>query len=421
MKQFLLLLVLLTTLSCHSQIRKGRGGYTRGSVKDRMVETGAENLSQYLPLLKGKKVAVFANQTSVVGNTHLVDTLQKLGVNIRVIFGPEHGFRGKADAGEAISNSKDPLTGIPVISLYGNKKKPTADELKDVDVMLFDIQDVGVRFYTYISSLEYYMEAAMESGKHLIVLDRPNPNGHYIDGPVLEKEYQSFVGMQSIPVVYGMTIGEYAQMLYGEQWLNSKAYSYGKGSGTFELTIIPCNNYTHKTLYTLPVKPSPNLPDMQSVYLYPTTCFYEGTVLSEGRGTDKPFQIYGHPSYSNSMFSFTPTSREGAKRPKLQDQVCFGWDQSGTPEEVRHRVANKLQISWILEAYNLFPDKSQFFLQSQGTKKENVFFNKLAGNSTLMQQIKEEESEEIIRKSWEPALSQFKNLRKKYLLYPDFE
>jgi uncharacterized protein YbbC (DUF1343 family) len=265
------------------------------------------------------------------------------------------------------------------------------------------------------------MEAAMESGKHLIVLDRPNPNGHYIDGPVLEKPFQSFVGMQAVPVVYGMTIGEYAQMLYGEQWLDPKAYSWGKGSGTFELTIIPCNNYTHKTFYNLPVKPSPNLPDMQSVYLYPTTCFFEGTLLSEGRGTDKPFQVYGHPSYSKSMFSFTPKSREGAKKPKLQDQVCYGWDHSGTPDEVRNRVANKLQIGWILEAYNLFPDKSQFFMQSQGTKKENVFFNKLAGNSTLMQQIKEEESEEIIRKSWEPALSQFKNIRKKYLLYPDFE
>lgn len=248
------------------------------------IITGAERMSSYLSKLKGKRVAIFSNHTSIVGNAHLVDTLLSKGVNIRKIFAPEHGFRGTADAGEKIDNLVDKKTGIKIISLYGNKRKPSREDLADVDIMVFDIQDVGVRFYTYISSLQEYMESAVEHNKPLIVLDRPNPNGFYIDGPVLEKKYKSFVGMQPVPIVYGMTIGEYAQMLKGEKWLELKPQYKNR---KLNLTIIPCENYTHKSKYNLPVKPSPNLPEIQSIYLYPSTCFFEGTALSEGRGTDK--------------------------------------------------------------------------------------------------------------------------------------
>jgi uncharacterized protein YbbC (DUF1343 family) len=393
----------------------------------------AERLSEYLPLLKGKKVAVFANQTSMVGNTHLVDTLQKSGVTIKVIFGPEHGFRGTADAGEKVENVVDKATGVPVVSLYGKKRKPSKEDLQDVDVMLFDIQDVGLRFYTYISSLEEYMETAIEHNIPLMVLDRPNPNGHYVDGPVLEPKFKSFVGMQPVPVVYGMTMGEYAQMLLGEGWLSKEAMNnyqknvlaaiYPPGAKYFQLTVIPNGNYTHKSLYELPVKPSPNLPEIQSIYWYPSTCFFEGTVLSEGRGTEKPFQIFGHPSLPKNLYSFTPISREGAKEPKLKGQLCYGWNLSGPPKEVLKKVDNKVQLNWLILAYKLFPNKEAFFISA---KKENptendYFFNKLAGNATLMQQIKQGVPESAIRKSWEPKLAQFKTIRKKYLMYPDFE
>lgn len=421
MKQLMMVWLLLQTVCLAAQDTKGRGQYTRGAVRTGTVQTGAENLQQYLPLLQGKKIAVFANQTSIVGTAHLVDTLSKLGVQIQVIFGPEHGFRGTADAGEKIGNYTDTKTGIPVVSLYGSKRKPAAADLTGVDVMLFDIQDVGVRFYTYISSLEYYLEAAIENGKHLIVLDRPNPNGHYVDGPVLEPPYKSFVGMQPIPIVYGMTIGEYTQMIYGEQWYDKAALTRGKQGSSFELTIIPCNNYNHTTLYTLPVKPSPNLPDMQSIYLYPSTCFFEGTVLSEGRGTTTPFQVFGHPSLPKNLYAFTPRSRDGAKNPKLQDQPCYGWNLGGSVEDVLQRVAGNVQIKWLQEAYRLFPNKEMFFLKPKSGKPEDFFFNKLAGNSSLMQQLEQGKSEAEIRNSWEPALQQFKTLRKKYLLYKDFE
>jgi uncharacterized protein YbbC (DUF1343 family) len=420
-KQLLLAWLLLYAVTLTAQDTRGRGQYARGTIKSGTVQPGAENLQQYLPLLKGKGVAVFANHTSLVGKTHLVDTLLKLGVQIKVIFGPEHGFRGTADAGEKVGNYTDPQTGIQVISLYGSKRKPSAEDLAGVDVMLFDIQDVGARFYTYISSLEYYLEAAIENGKHLIVLDRPNPNGHYVDGPVLEPAFKSFVGMQPIPVVYGMTIGEYTQMIYGEGWFDKSVYKWSKSAGDFELTIIPCNNYNHLTLYELPVKPSPNLPNMQSIYLYPSTCFFEGTVLSEGRGTPTPFQVFGHPSLPKHLYSFTPRSSEGAKNPKLQDQLCYGWNLGGTVQEVLQRVDKKVQIQWLLEAYRLFPDKANFFIKPKSGKPEDYFFNKLAGNSTLMQQIMAGKSEAEIRKSWEPALEQFKAIRKKYLLYKDFE
>ncbi|HRI26094.1 MAG TPA: DUF1343 domain-containing protein, partial [Ferruginibacter sp.] len=290
------------------------------------VITGADRMQVYLPLLKGKAVAVFANQTSLVNGTHLVDTLLKSGINVVKIFGPEHGFRGNADAGEHVGDAKDVKTGLPVISLYGNHKKPTPDDLKDVDVLIFDIQDVGVRFYTFISSLQYYLEAALENHKPLMILDRPNPNGFYVDGPVLDTGFRSFIGMQPVPIVYGMTIGEYALMLAGENWLSAKANAINAYNITteptadtpFHVTVIKCKNYNHRTKYELPVMPSPNLKEMQSIYLYPSTCFFEGTVLSEGRGTDKPFQVFGHPTLPNNLYSFTPKPNAGAKNSK-----CF--------------------------------------------------------------------------------------------------
>ncbi len=391
----------------------------------------AERLDQYLPQLTGKNIAVFANQTSMVGDKHLVDVLQKNGVKIKVIFGPEHGFRGTADAGEKVESGIDKATGVPVVSLYGKKRKPSTEDLKDVDVMLFDIQDVGVRFYTYISSLQDYMETAIEQNIPLMILDRPNPNGHYVDGPVLEPPFKSFIGMQPVPVVYGMTIGEYAQMLLQEGWLSAEAMeSYSKnvlaatyppGAKYFSLTIIPNGNYTHKSMYALPVKPSPNLPDMGAVYWYPSTCFFEGTVLSEGRGTFKPFQIFGHPSLPKNLYSFTPNPTEGAKSSKLYGQVCYGWNVSGTPEEILKKVDSKLQLNLLLNAYNLFPKKDSFFILPKSGKEEESFFAKLAGNATLMEQIKKGVPEADIRQSWQLKLAAFKSIRKKYLLYPDFE
>jgi uncharacterized protein YbbC (DUF1343 family) len=391
------------------------------------VIAGAERVNIYAPLLKGKRVALFANQTSVVGNTHLVDTLLKLGINIRLIFGPEHGFRGGANAGEKVGNAVDETTGIPVVSLYGNKRKPSAEDLKDIDIMVFDIQDVGVRFYTFISSLQEYMEAAMENSKPLLILDRPNPNGFYVDGTVLDKKFKSFVGMQPVPIVYGMTLGEYAFMIAGERWLSEKAnqkYDYYRTAENsedtpFHFLVIKCINYNHKMRYELPVRPSPNLPVMQSVYLYPSVCFFEGTVLSEGRGTATPFQVFGHPSLPKNLYSFTPQPNEGAKNSKQYGNVCYGWNLSGTTEEVLKKVDNKIQLKWLLDAYHLFPAKDSFFIAPKSGKPEDYYFNKLAGNEELMQQIKAGKTEAEIIASWQPALTAFKEIRKKYLIYAD--
>ena len=386
------------------------------------VITGAERMDVYLPMLKGKRVAIFANQTSIIGNSHLVDTLLKIGIKVVKIFGPEHGFRGDADAGEHVSDVADKKTGIPVISLYGNHKKPTADDFRGVDVLIFDIQDVGVRFYTYISSLEYFMEAALEQHKPLLILDRPNPNGFYVDGPVLEKKFKSFIGMQPIPIVHGMTMGEYALMLAGEGWLSEKAneiYRYNVSTKPtaetpFHIQVIKIKNYDHNTLYELPVNPSPNLKEMQSVYWYPSTCFFEGTVLSEGRGTDKPFQVFGHPTFSKLLYSFTPTPNAGAKNSKCFYQKCYGWNLAGSNKEVLQKIKGKIQLKYLLEAYQLFPGKDSFFLK-------NNFIDKLAGNDQLKEQVKKGLSEEAIRKTWSPGLAKFKAIRKKYLLYPDFK
>lgn len=389
---------------------------------------GAERMDQYLPLLKGKRIGLFANQTSMVKNTFLVDTLQKSGVNISVIFGPEHGFRGTADAGEKVGNYTDAKTGIPVVSLYGSKRRPSVEDLKNVDILIFDIQDVGVRFYTFISSLQEYMEAALENGKPLIILDRPNPNGFYVDGPVLDLKYKSFVGMQPVPIVYGLTVGEYAMMLAGEKWLTEKAnekYAYYQKAKTttdspFPLLVIKNANYDHNSKYELPVRPSPNLPEIQSIYLYPSTCFFEGTTLSEGRGSNKPFQVFGAPSLPKSLYSFTPKPNEGAKASKHYGAVCYGWNLSGTPAEVLKKVNGKIQLKWLMEAYRLFPDKEKFFILPKSGNMENSFFNKLAGNNDLWQQIRDGKSEKEIRASWQPKLNQFKKIREKYLLYKDF-
>lgn len=386
------------------------------------VITGAERMNVYLPMLKGKAVAVFANQTSMVKNTHLVDTLISSGINVVKIFGPEHGFRGDADAGEHVSDAKDKKTGLPVISLYGNHKKPTAEDFKGVDVLIFDIQDVGVRFYTFISSLQYYLEAALESHKPLLILDRPNPNGFYVDGPVLDMNFKSFVGMQPIPIVYGMTIGEYALFLTGENLLSKEANAINAYNITteptvdtpFHIQVIKCKNYDHKTKYELPVMPSPNLKSMQSIYLYPSTCFFEGTVFSEGRGTDKPFQVFGHPALPNTLYSFTPKPNAGAKNSKCFYQQCYGWNLGGTNEEVLKKIDGRIQLKYFIEAYKLFPGKDSFFLKTN-------FINKLAGTDLFMQQIKDGKPEDEIRKSWEPGLKAFKEKRKKYLLYDDFE
>lgn len=398
------------------------------SFSQRRIIPGAERLDQYLSLLKGKKVGLFANQTSLVGKSNLVDTLQKSGVNVAVIFGPEHGFRGTADAGEKVGNYTDEKTGIQVVSLYGNKRRPSAEDLKNVDILVFDIQDVGVRFYTYISSLQEYIEAALENGKPLIILDRPNPNGFYVDGPVLDLKYKSFVGMQPVPIVYGMTVGEYSLMIAGEKWLTKEANEKYNGykpatknnGSSFQLLVIKNLNYDHNSKYILPVKPSPNLPNIQSIYLYPSTCFFEGTTLSEGRGTDKPFQIFGAPTLPKNLYSFTPKPNEGAKKSKHYGEKCYGWDLSGSPTEILKKVNAQIQLKWLMEAYRLFPEKDKFFILPTSGKMENSFFDKLAGNDDLWQQIRDGKSEREIRASWQPKLNEFKKIRKKYLLYKDF-
>lgn len=395
MTRYLPVLLLAACLACQGQPRSQRSS---GPL------TGAERLDQYLPLLKGQRVAILTNPTAVVGDGHLVDTLLHLGVQVVKIFGPEHGFRGDADAGAQVNNAVDAKTGLPVISLYGKHNKPTPAELADVDVMIFDIQDVGTRFYTYINSMQRFLAAAAENHKKCIILDRPNPNGFYVDGPVLEPDFRSGVGLQPIPVVYGMTIGEYARMLAGEHWL-------GEGVPDPDLTVVPCLRYTHDSLYALPVRPSPNLPNMASVYLYPSLCFFEGTACSVGRGTAHPFQLFGHPSFPDSLYSFTPRSMPGATRPKLQGETCHGYLVATEAAEAQRLTDGRLQLRWIMEAYRLFPDKDQFFTR---------YFNTLAGTAELQRQIRAGWSEERIRASWQPALDRFKQIRKKYLLYPDF-
>jgi uncharacterized protein YbbC (DUF1343 family) len=373
-------------------------------VTDKEVTVGAERFPEYLSLLKGKKVGLIANHTSLVGKTHLADTLISLGVKVVKVFGPEHGFRGNAPAGKHVPGEKDPKTGISVISLYGTNKKPTPEQMAGIDMLVFDIQDVGVRFYTYISTMSYAMEAAAEANIPFMVLDRPNPNGHYVDGPVLEKGFESFVGLHPVPVVHGLTVGEYAKMVNGEGWL--------RGGNKVQLTVIPIVGYTHKDFYLLPEKPSPNLDSQASVYLYPTLCFFEGTQLSVGRGTDKPFRVIGYPGWEGTPYEFTPKPVPGASdSPKYKGQVCQGYDLTEFAEEFI-KNSGKLYLFWLFDAYKRYPEKDKFFTS---------YFNSLAGNARLKEQIISGTTEEEIRKSWEPELEKFKQIRKKYLLYQDFE
>src|SRR5664280_2303019 len=360
---------------------------------------GANQIELYKSIIEGKAVAVVANQTSKIGSTHLVDTLFSIGINIKVIFAPEHGFRDLADAGESIENSKDTETGVPIISLYGSHLKPTPLDLKGIDVVIFDIQDVGTRFYTYISTLHYILESCAENHIKCLVLDRPNPNGFYFDGNILDTTYKSFVGMDPIPVVHGMTVGEYSNMLNGEGWL--------KKSVKCDLDVINCKNYTHKTLYELPVKPSPNLPNQTSVYLYPSICFFEGTVVSLGRGTSFPFQVFGSPKLPDRGFSFIPESLPGAKNPLLLGVKCFGTDLR---DAMKQNLVPKpeLNLEWLISAYKDFPDKDKFF---------NSYFDVLAGGPVLRNQIQTGMTSEQIRATWKDGLAKFAKIREKYLLY----
>ncbi len=365
------------------------------------ILTGASRTDLYLDLLQNKNVALLVNQTSMIGNTHLTDSLLSLGVSIKKIFAPEHGFRGQADAGEQVNDGKDAKTGIPLISLYGKKKKPGKAELSGIDLVVFDIQDVGARFYTYISTMSYVMEACAENGVDFLVLDRPNPNGHYVDGPVLKKGFESFIGLHPIPIVHGMTVGEYAKMVNGEGWLANHIQC--------KLQVIKCANYNHHKSYILPIKPSPNLPNNRSIYLYPSLCFFEGTTVNVGRGTDKQFQIYGHPNYKGGNYAYAPRSMPGAKYPKFEGKECYGYDLSILkPETIKKET--QLNLNYLINYYKTFPNKEDFFL-------ENNFFDKLAGSDELRTQIISGMEEVAIRKTWQKDLATFKTIRDKYLLY----
>ncbi len=381
------------------------GGLTDAQVmpglKTATITCGAERTGEYLGLLANACVGVVSNPTSRAGDVHLVDLLLGNGIRVNKVFAPEHGFRGEAEAGEVIRDGKDSKTGLPVVSLYGNHKKPTPDDLAGIDWMVFDIQDVGVRFYTYISTLHYVMEACAENSVPLLVLDRPNPNGFYIDGPVLDTAFRSFVGMHPVPVVHGMTIGEYARMINGEGWLTSGI--------TCRLTVVPCAGYDHQTEYVLPVKPSPNLPNQTSVYLYPGLCFFEGTIVSIGRGTPFPFQVYGHPNLKGD-FTFIPVSIPGVvQRPLHEGVTCHGTDLRQTGLS---RVSGQkcLVLDWLIDAYKELGKKDEFFIK---------YFNTLAGSATLKEQIIAGQSAEAIRQSWARDLDRFRPVRAKYLLYPD--
>ena len=364
---------------------------------EKPIVVGAARFDQYLPALANKSVALTVNQTSLVEASHLVDTLLNQGVNIVKIFSPEHGFRGEAADGEKVEYTTDLKTGIRLVSLYGKTKKPTAGMLEDVDIVIFDIQDVGARFYTYISTMHYIMEACAEFDKELIVLDRPNPNGHYIDGPILDPQFRTFVGMHKIPIVHGLTVGELAQMINGEGWLENGVKC--------RLTVVKCGEYDHQKPYSLPVWPSPNLPNDQAARLYPTLCLFEGTAMSIGRGTDFPFQVIGYPDSVFGTFSFTPRSIPGvSKYPKLENKQCWGIDLRDKQGDL------KFTLSYLIDAYNKFPDKEKFFIKS---------FTRLAGNDILQRQITEGLSEAAIKQTWQEDLNNYKKIRKKYLLYPE--
>lgn len=399
-------LILISLLSCSGSSKSPKPDFkiqyhtdNQSHIKTSIL-VGANQFSQYLHLLKDKNIGITGNQTSVVfkenGYTHLVDSLLSLGVRVTKVYSPEHGFRGKASAGEEIRDGIDAKTGLPIISLYGKNKKPSSEDLKDIDLMIFDIQDVGVRFYTYISTLHYVMEACAENNIPLLILDRPNPNGHYTDGPVLQKEFSGFVGMHPIPVVHGMSIGEYAQMINGEKWLTNGIQA--------NMTIIPVKNYSKEMSYSLPIKPSPNLPNDKAINLYPSLCFFEGTNVNAGRGTDWQFQVFGSPELDPNYFNFsyTPVSKEGAQNPKHEGKKCYGKDLRFSGH------LNQLDLTWLMEAYQHTSDKNTFF---------NSFFEKLTGTTELRKQIETGKSQEEIRDSWQEDLENYNAMRKRYLLY----
>ncbi|MBX9850392.1 MAG: DUF1343 domain-containing protein [Cytophagaceae bacterium] len=399
-------LFLFTNLSTHTSCTEKKLTETKAdtAIADssaKKILTGAEQFEKYLPLLMNKNIALVVNHTAVVGNAHLIDTLLASGVNIKKIFAPEHGFRGKADAGEKVNNETDKKTGLPIISLYGNNKKPTAQQLKDVDLVIFDIQDAGVRFYTYISTMHYTMEACAENKKELLILDRPNPNGYYVDGPVLDMKYKSFIGMHPIPLVHGLSVGELALMINGEKWLDS-----GK---VCNLKVITNKNYSHKDTYSLPVKPSPNLPNDLAIKLYPSLGLFEGTIISVGRGTTFPFQVIGAPGKNYGSFTFTPKSLDGmAKNPPYENKVCNGRDLRS------EKITDGFSVSYLIDMYTKTANKDTFFLKTN-------FINKLAGNDKLKEQIRSGMTEAQIKETWKADLEKYKAIRKKYLLYQDFE
>jgi uncharacterized protein YbbC (DUF1343 family) len=368
--------------------------------RDSVIQTGADQYNRYLKLLEGKKIGIVTNQTAIINlrsdneTIHLIDFLLQKNISIQTIFAPEHGFRGVSDAGETVVDGKDFKTGLPIISLYGENKKPTTEQLQNIDLIIFDIQDVGVRFYTYISSLHYVMEACAENRIPLLILDRPNPNANVVDGPVLEMNLSSFVGMHPVPVLHGMTIGEYALMINGEKWL--------KNGVQCDLTVIPCAFYNHKMNYSLPIRPSPNLPNDRAINLYASLCLFEGTNVSVGRGTEKQFQVYGSPFMDKSNFKFVPQPNLGAKNPLYNGIVCYGKNLSN-----RHKI-NRFELKWLKKAYRKTADKATFF---------NAFFTKLAGTTQLQLQIETGVPIRKIRKSWQKELLAFKIKRQKYLLY----
>ncbi len=370
------------------------------------IKVGAARTDSYLTLLRGKNIAVVANQTSTIGQTHLVDSLLSLSINVKKVFAPEHGFRGEAGAGEHIKDGLDVRTGLPIISLYGKNKKPKSEMLHGIDVIIFDIQDVGARFYTYISTMHYVMEAAAENNVQLIILDRPNPNGFYIDGPVLKMEFQSFVGMHPIPVVHGCTVGELALMINAEGWL--------KGKKKCELTVIPCENYSHLDLYNLPIPPSPNLPNMSAVYLYPSLCWFEGTIVSVGRGTTAPFQVIGYPKNTTGKYEFTPRNIPGvATNPPHKNEKCTGHDLHEFGEFYM-ASSKELYLEWLFGLYEKCTDKSKFFASEK-------FFDQLAGTEVLRKEIIRGAQVSEVRSTWKSEIEIFKLMRRKYLLYEDFE
>lgn len=380
-RSLLTTLILFSLLSCHSQ----------------ELKLGAARTDEYLPLLQGKRVALVVNQTSTIGPTHLVDSLHSLGINITKVMAPEHGFRGEAPDGEKIDDSKDERTGIPIVSIYGKTKKPSPEMLADVDVLIFDIQDVGVRFYTFISTMHYVMEAAAENNKQVIVLDRPNPNGMYIDGPVKEADIQSFVAKHPIPIVHGLTVGELAQMINGEGWL--------EGGLKCDLTVVKMQGWDHNSTYSLPIKPSPNLPTDNAITLYPSLGLFEGTVVSVGRGTDFPFEAIGHPDYSQGDFEFTPQPNQGSKYPPMEGKLCKGQYFGNTAAKY------ELNLSYLLDYHEDIKDDTTFF---------RPYINLLAGTKKLKEQVEEGLTEAQIRATWQPGLEKYKAMRKQYLLYPDF-